>query len=559
MKIALIFLLSLFIISCSSTPERSSSPKKETKPTPIKSSKNTQIEKKSAPILNADNSLSAKIKSAEAIADYKNFFQLCEEPLVQNTKEAELCRLKGTDIIETKLKPEQLDTLADDYGFSLFRTMAYNRLGNLALEDKDYDDARKYYSRSAAIEPASEWSQQSKDLLAQLEAARRVESKTIGVVLPMTGKYTSISQKTLRGIQMGLGIYNNLPSSFKLAIVDSEGNPDNARRGVERLVKEDNVIAVIGSLLSKTAPAVAAKTSELGVPSLALSQKSGITETGPSTFRNSLTSEMQVRYLVKTAMENLGMKKFAILYPNDAYGVEFTNLFWDEVLARGGSVVAVQTYSNKETDFREVIQRLVGTYYIEARSDEYKQRLKEWSDSLGKKSARQSPPEDLLSAIVDFDGIFIPDSTKALGQISAMLSYNGVKNVKLLGTNLWNTADVAKRAGFFSNNVVFVDSFVPADPQFATSSFVRDYRNLFGEDPGIFEIQGYDAALLLRQLISEGYSSRESLSGALAKVKDFPGSLGLLSITPEREILRPIKALTLMDGKTISLESQKTQ
>jgi ABC-type branched-subunit amino acid transport system substrate-binding protein len=73
---------------------------------------------------------------------------------------------------------------------------------------------------------------------------------------------------------------------------------------------------------------------------------------------------MQVRYLVKSAIEDLGIKKFAVLFPNDAYGVEFTNIFWDEVLARGGQVTSAQSYSSKETDFHAVIQRLVGTYYV---------------------------------------------------------------------------------------------------------------------------------------------------------------------------------------------------
>src|SRR6185369_3531304 len=118
-----------------------------------------------------------------------------------------------------------------------------------------------------------------------------------------------------------------------------------------------------GSLLSKTALPLAAKAQELGVPSIGLSQKAGLTEIGDKVFRNALTSEMQVREVVRVAMDELGLKKFAILFPNDPYGVEYANIFWDEVLARGGSVQAAQTYNPKDTDFRGVIQRLVGTYY----------------------------------------------------------------------------------------------------------------------------------------------------------------------------------------------------
>ncbi|MEZ0393193.1 MAG: penicillin-binding protein activator [Pseudobdellovibrionaceae bacterium] len=500
-------------------------------------------------------------KSHESIGDVVGALTVAAE--IQSTpalsKEAESYRLKANEIIENKLSYAELEKVSANENLGALRAAAFYRLGELALENRDQDEARRNFSKAINVAPQSEAGSRAQEYLNQLEAIRRVEPRTIGVVLPMTGKYTAISQKTLRGIQMGLGLYNNYPSSFKLAVIDSEGNPDNARRGVERLVKEDNVIAVIGSVLSKTAPAVAAKTGELGVPSIALSQKAGITEAGDSVFRNSLTSEMQVRYLVKTAMEDMGMKKFAILFPNDLYGVEFANIFWDEVLARGGSIVGAQSYSNKETDFRYPIQRLVGTYYIENRMEEYNLRLKEWTAAQPRKSARVTPPEDLLPPNVDFDGIFIPDSVKAMGQISAMLSFNGVKGVKLLGTNLWNAPGVAKRAGHFANNLLFVDSFVGTEPRFINSSFVKDYKTIFNEDPGIFEVQGYDAALLLRQLISQGNTGRESLSRALANVKGFPGAVGPLSMTPEREIMRPLVALTLdSSGQVQPLQKMKT-
>lgn len=499
-------------------------------------------------------------RSLDAIGDILGALEIAaraqNNPLL--AKESESYRLKANEIIEGKLNFVELEKVASQDHFGSFRAVAYYRLGELSLEERNQDEARRNFAKAIALAPQSEVGVRAQDYLDQLEAIRRVEPRTVGVVLPMTGRHASIAQKTLRGVQMGLGLYNNQPSSFKLAVIDTEGNPDNARRGIERLVKEDNVIAVVGSVLSKTAPAVAAKSSELGVPSIALSQKSGITEAGNNVFRNSLTSEMQVRYLVKTAMEEMGMKKFAILFPNDLYGVEFANIFWNEVLARGGSIVGAQTYSNKETDFRYPIQRLVGTFYIEGRADEYKMRLKEWAASQQKKSARITPPDDLLPPIVDFDGIFIPDSVKAMGQISAMLSFNGIKGVQLLGTNLWNVPGVAKRAGHFSNNLLFVDSFVGNEPRFTSSSFVRDYRNLFGEEPGIFEVQAFDAALLLRQLISQGNTNRESLSQALTEVSGFPGAIGPLSMTSEREIMRPLVALTLdSNGQVLPLQKMK--
>jgi ABC-type branched-subunit amino acid transport system substrate-binding protein len=500
-----------------------------------------------------------RFAALESLGEPLKLLSFCEEILkdASVTKQHELYKIKCQDWVESKLRPEELESLASKTGVDDFRATSYFRLGELALEERDQSSARGFFAKAAGA-GNSEWAVRGKEMLEQLEAVRRVSPKTIGAVLPLTGKHASVSQRVLRGMQFGLGLYGNVPSSFRLAVADSEGNPDGARRGVERLVREDNVIAVVGSMLSRDSTAVATKASELGVPSIHLSQKAGITEIGTNVFRNALTSEMQVRYLVKVAMEDLGLKKFGLLYPNDQYGVEFANIFWDEVLARGGEITAAQTYSPKETDFSGPVQRLVGTYYVEARKDEYNQRLKEWSAALKNRTARTTPPSDLLLPVINFDAVFIPDSAKALGQIAAMLSFNGVKDVKLMGTNLWNNKGVAKRAGLFADNLVFVDSFVPTDSNFTNSRFVREYKSFFNEDPGIFEIQGYDAALLLRQLISEGASGREGLANELVTVSEIPGALGPMSATPQREIMRPLVALTLQKGEiTVLPKSSK--
>ncbi|KYG66672.1 branched-chain amino acid ABC transporter substrate-binding protein [Bdellovibrio bacteriovorus] len=457
----------------------------------------------------------------------------------------ETFRMQAVEIVENRLNEEQLEAVANgsDYGF--LRGHAMFRLGETSLEHRDSVNAKKYFTGVIEFLPGSDLAVRSQEILNQMDAVRNVQAQTVGVVLPLSGRNAPVGQRALRGLEMGLGLH--IPgSSFKLAVMDSEGNPDSARRGVERLVKEDNVIAVVGSLLSKTAPAVAAKSDELGVPTIALSQRSGLTEIGPTVFRNSLTSGMQVRALVRSAMEDFGMKRFAILYPNDAYGVEFTNIFWDEVLARGGQITAVQTYSNKETDFRLVIQRLTGTYFGEARQDEFNIRLNELKHSDKKRSVRQSNLENVLQPITDFDAIFIPDSVKAMGQISAMLSYNDVRSVKLLGTNLWNTKDVAKRAGNFANSLLFVDSISPAQDR---SRFMMEYKSIYGEDPSLIEIQAYDAGLILRQLVAAGASSREELTRRLTSLNRFPGSLGTLSMNAEREIERPVTTLTVEKGE----------
>lgn len=445
------------------------------------------------------------------------------------------------------LKALLLEPILDTY-----KSYCAYRVGVTELQSGSRSNAQDFFRESVRLAPDSLHGQQSQRYLSQFEAARRVDWRSIGVALPLTGKYESVSQKVLRGMELGLGIYDDKSSPFRLAIRDSGTNAQKASMAVEDLVLKDHVIAISGSLLSKTAPVIAKRSNEIGVPSIHLAQISSLTNEGPLVFQNSIHSKALIQKLVSVAMEQKNLKRFALLFPNDAYGVEYANLFWDEVLKRGGTIAAAQSYSPEETDFRDSIKRLVGTYYVEDRQTEYKMRLKKWLDS-NKRRSRSEIPEDLLPPIVDFDALFVADGPKAMGQIAPMLSYVGVKDLQLLGTNLWNSAEFVRRGQKNVNNAIFVDAAINFSDQLTRSQFYQHYQQVFGEAPGLFEAQGYETASILRQLISRGADDREELAEALRHLGAFSTIGGQAQMTPDRQVQKPIVALTIKDGQITPL------
>ena len=514
--------------------------------------------------LSIDQFLELEKAQYEIAVAQKKFRQSLEPLIVLSEKhtipaEKEKYRALAIDIMESHLTETELRDLADSSSTSFLSAPAKLRYALLLIDQKQFDKARRYLAGVTEIAAGTELAERASNIIGQIDARNRVDAKTVGVVLPLSGKQAAIGYKALHGIQLGLGVYGKLPSNFRLAVVDSEGNPDSARRAVERLVQEDNVIAIIGGLLSKTASAEASKAQEFGVPTIMLAQKSGVTQAGDFIFRNSLTSQMQVEYLVHVAMGDLGLHNFAVLFPNDAYGVEYTNLFWDEVRANGGNVVGAQRYDPEETDFRGPIQRLIGNFYAEDRADEYKLRYKAWADKNPRQSSRQSAPsmEDLLPPIVDFDAIFVPDSARAVGQIAPMLAYNSVTGIRLLGTNLWNSPGFLNRGQKFVEGSVFSDSFLASNPAFQNSAFFTGFKSTFDEEPGLTEEQAYDSALILRQLITAGETTRTGLQLKMATLKDFAGAAGPLSANAQREFRRPLTALTVKDGHISELATAK--
>lgn len=459
---------------------------------------------------------------------------------------------RANDVVSRRLSQSDLEKSVDNPDFGFVRPQMAYRLALFRLGAKDYDGARNMFAKAAELGKGTPVEQQAQIYLTQIDSRRRVDPYTIGTVLPLSGKYAPYAQKTLKGLELGLGIYGPNRTQMKLAVMDSEGTPEGAQHGVERLVTEDAVIAIVGSLLSRTATSVAQKSEELGVPSMALSQKAGLTEGGSYIFRDAVTSDMQVSELVHVAMDELGMKKFAILFPNDSYGVEYSNLFWDDVLAKGGQITGAQPYNPQETDFRGPIKRLIGTYYVEDRRTEYEARLRDWFKKQKSLKTRNSPPDDLLPPIADFDAIFVPDGPKAVGQIAPMLVYQGVDNPRLLGTNVWNTSELIRRGQKNVENSLFVDSNITNDPSFKSSKFYTDFKKTFGDDPGVFEAQGYEVGTILRQLILGGETTRVGLAQALTNIKQFQGVSGAMAMNSQRELVRPLIPLTVKDGTIVT-------
>ncbi|MDZ4677239.1 MAG: penicillin-binding protein activator [Oligoflexia bacterium] len=479
--------------------------------------------------------------------------------LKENQQDKQLLWTKVADIINGNMSQKQLDEIIGNEKFSRLEPQARYRLATLHFDQKNWSTARKQFVVVAEKFPNTEFSKRAQQYLSTIDALERTDATSVGVVLPLSGKHSQMGYKTLRGIQMGMGLFNKSSDSpIKLAIIDSEGNADVARRGVEKLVSQDHVVAILGDIVSKTAQAVAIKAQELGVPCITLTQKQGITEIGNFIFRSTLTPDAQMQSLVDVAMTQRGYKRFAIIFPNDSYGTEYATAFWDHVLIRGGQVMAAQTYRPEEKDFRDVIQRLVGTYYAEDdRGKELSLRLAAWQKEQTSKSAREKPPKDLLPPAIDFDAIFIPDSPKTVGQVAAMLAYNDVNKIPLLGTNLWNSPQFIERGGKFIENSLFIDDYFQADLSPFMKRFTTDFNSQFGYKPDVFEAQGYDAASLLDNVLKGmGYSTtRVALRDRLLSATGVNGATGPLKMSYLREVEKSLIPLTVIKGQIVKSDN----
>ncbi|MBW1608443.1 MAG: penicillin-binding protein activator [Deltaproteobacteria bacterium] len=458
------------------------------------------------------------------------------------------------------------DPLKDDVpkGYLMFQ------LGLNYTEEEKYNEALKVLSAFIEKFPVHENVQQAKSLLASIHKKSVYSRYTIGCLLPLSGPYKIYGNRALTAVELALNQFsaNNSGPSIKVIIKDTASDPAKAAMAVKELYDE-NVAAIIGPFITAESAATAAQNK--GIPIITLTQKDNITRIGDYVFRNFFTPGKQVETLVSFVVDALGVKKFAILYPDEKYGTTFMNLFWDQVIAHGGSVVGVESYNPTHTDFADPIKKLVGLYYKvpeDLKIPDLAADEQESNESVTDSTTdplMASPGEDdenieteeneKPEAIVDFDAIFIPDAPTKAGLVIPQLAFYDVTDTYLLGTNLWHSDRLITMARQYVQGAVVPDGFFAEDASENVKNFVGIYQKVFDQKPGFIEAVTYDTAMILFQMVSRpDIRFRSTLKNELERLTDFQGVTGLTSFDNEGDVRKRLYLLQIKGNRFFQLE-----
>jgi len=483
-------------------------------------------------------SYSANKQFQESIESYLHAYQLARSP--QERTEI-LGKVKG---VITYLKEPELKSLIDVYGEKV--PGGYIRLQlakEYELEDR-IEPAMKVLSDFISLFPHHDELETAMALMEELSSRSLVDRFSIGCILPLSGPYGTFGNRALMGIELALNQFNAQPNvnPIQLLIKDSKGDPNEAVRAVESLALKDCVTGVIGPMITSESAAI--KAQGLKVPIMTLTQKPDITKLGDYVFRNFLTLSLQVKAIVAYAVQELGIKKFAILYPEERYGISFMNRFWDELIVHGAEIVGIESYGVDQTDFADVIKKLVGLYYPRP-------------EEPATTPPTDQPPEEEKKEpepIIDFGAVFIPDTFEKISLIAPQFPYYDVADAILLGTNLWHSDKLIQVARGYVQGAIVPNGFFLNSPSPGVKDFVKSFKEVFDICPGFLEAQAYDAASIMFQLVNHPeVRSRRSLKTAFMNVKDFPGVTGLTSFDEAGDVNKQIYILKIKGRQFVQI------
>jgi branched-chain amino acid transport system substrate-binding protein len=485
---------------------------------------------------------SANKQFKDGVKSYMNAYQLAEP-----RERAEiLSKVKETI---TCLKEPELNSLLDLYRDKVPGGYLRLQLAKVyELEDRT-ESAINVLSDFISLFPHHDELETAMGLMEELKSKLLVHRFSIGCILPLSGPYRTVGNRALMGIELALNQFNAQPdvNRIQLFIKDSKGDPNEAVRAVESLALKESTIGVIGPMITSESAAI--KAQALKIPIMTLTQKPDITKLGDYVFRDFLTLSLQVRAIVAYAVQELGIKKFAILYPEEPYGISFMNRFWDELILYGAEIVGAESYGPNQTDFADAIKRLVGLYYPrpEELAEEKSVGITLLRDQLEENEEEPEP-------IIDFGAVFIPDTFEKIGLIAPQFPYYDVADVLLLGTNLWHSDKLIQMARRYVQGAIVPDGFFLKSPSSMVQDFVKGFEEVFGVSPGFIEAQAYDAASIFFQLVNyPDVVSRRTLKATLMKVQDFPGVTGLTSFDETGDVNKQIYLLKIKGRRFVQI------
>ena len=427
------------------------------------------------------------------------------------------------DVVRDRLDMPQLEALAERFPAAYPGALLLSQLAHRHRAAGNGQAEADALRRLANAFPEHPDANVTLDRLRVLEAMLDADPTRLGVLLPLSGPTGQVGRSALQSVQLALDVLQQRHADFDLSLIirDTGATTATARSALHVLVDDARVIGVIGPLLSQTAEALAPLADQLGVPLISpYARDSPFPQLSPYAFRNSLTDAMQGRLLASYATRQLARRRFAILYPDDAYGAALADHFSAALASHNGRVVVKAAYPPDAQDVRRAVRRIRAATY---------------------------------------DALLVPDYADNIARLAPELAYEAGAGIQLLGTDGWNDPDITTIAAWVVDGAVFVDGFHAGSSVPRVDAFVSQFHDRYGAVPDLLAAQAYDTLMMCAQVLRAGVRTRAELRDGLARIRGFPGVSGVTTMNADGDAEKVLYVLSVREGRIVQINAPAFQ
>ena len=315
----------------------------------------------------------------------------------------------------------------------------------------------------------------------------------IGVLLPLTGPNAGLGHAMLNAAQQA--VFDAAAPNFELMPRDTGSNEATAAEAAHSAIV-NGASFFVGPLFAAQVPAVAKIAGASNIPVVTLSTDTSLE--APGVYVMGFAPGAQAERVVKYAIAH-GIKRFAALVPNNAYGTLVGKAFQQEVEHDGAALVAMDTFDLTSRNNAAAIR-------------------------------------DIADKSSGIEALFLPEGGSDLAMVTKQLQIVGVdpQKIRILGTGLWDSYDTGRVAPYVTGGW-----YAASDPTMRRA-FVASYKSIYAEEPPRLSTLAYDATALAAALAKRG--SRFD-TAAMTNPNGFAGLDGIFRLKANGEVERGLAVL----------------
>jgi branched-chain amino acid transport system substrate-binding protein len=348
----------------------------------------------------------------------------------------------------------------------------------------------------------------------------------IGANFEMTGGQASFGNSSMKGLKLAVKEINAaggvLGKQLELVQADNASKSEEATRAAQKLISNDKVVALIGPVTSTNTLGAVPVAQEKKVPLITTSATNPKVTVDERTnkvndyvFRVCFIDPFQGKVAADFASKDLKVKNAAIYLDSSSdYSKGLQKFFKETFTKNGGTIVAEESYQQKDTDFKAVLTRI-----------------------------KEKNPEF----------IYVPGYYEEVGKIVKQARELGIK-APIMGGDGWDSPQLLEIAGKDALNNTYLSNHYAADDSSAeikkfVEAFKKDNNN---ETPDSLAALGYDAVNMLVDAIKRANSADpQKITDALAKTKDLKLATGSLTLNETHDPVKSAVVLEYKDGKQV--------
>lgn len=328
----------------------------------------------------------------------------------------------------------------------------------------------------------------------------------VALLLPMTGPDGDVGQSIANAT--ALALTDTKATNIRMITYDTGLGVAAATK---RAIADGNKV-ILGPLRGDHVVEVAAVARPAGVPIISFSNDVGVA--GQNVFLLGHLPNQSIDRVVRYAKAQ-GYNRFAGMVSTNVYGQRAQSNFTSAVRSAGGTLVSIQ-----ETD---------GTA---GSADAAARRLMQMGQ---------------------IDAVLIADSGRAAITAVPALRRNGLRNAKILGTDLWNID------GSLAGNAPMYGAWFASVSDTLYAQYATKYRTRFGKAPLRLSSLGYDSVLLVARVTRDWRPGTKFPVAQLTDPQGFIGVDGAFRFTGNGLTDRMLEVQEIQAGKFVTVSAAPTQ